>query len=196
MGLMVYSLENIPQTANRNIFIYLLDYGWNEPISQALRGNFDKMAEIAAKNKAVIIKGTEVGHFDNEVMSWHHINNQDADDLLPALLLTNKHPKIFQNIESNNHFKGKSNLMRIEGEETNPKLILVPFRRFCNTTNDVLNLINKIFVDIADQKDLSEFRIANEMNKGLGKAIVDSIILEPNISGVGFSFNKLKDYLK
>jgi hypothetical protein len=66
---MIHSLENIPTSARRNFFIYLLDYGWNEPISNALRSNFDRMAEIAAKSKAVIIKGTEIALFQNEVMS-------------------------------------------------------------------------------------------------------------------------------
>jgi hypothetical protein len=35
-----------------------------------------------------------------------------------------------------------------------------------------------------------------ELKPGLGKAIVKSVILEPNFNGLGFSFNKLKDYLK
>lgn len=195
MGLMVYSLENVPLSENRNIFIYLLDYGWNEPISQALRDNFDKMAQIAAKNKAVIIKGTEIGHFDNEVMSWHQINNQDADDLLPALLITNQHPMNFRNFEIGRKYTGKKNLLRIKENNKDPKLIFVPFRRFCKTTNDVINLIHKIFSDIQEQKDLSEFKIAKEMKKGIGKAIFDSIILEPNFSGVGFSINKLKEFI-
>ena len=56
MGLMIHSLENIPSSARRDFFIYLLDYGWNEPISNSLRDNFDRMAQIAATNKAVIIK--------------------------------------------------------------------------------------------------------------------------------------------
>lgn len=49
MGLMVHSLQNIPESKNRDYLIYLLDYGWDEPISKGLRDNFDKMAEIAAK---------------------------------------------------------------------------------------------------------------------------------------------------
>ena len=80
--------------------------------------------------------------------------------------------------------------------EEDIKLILVPFKRFCKNTSDVVTLIEKIFNDIIEEKDLSDFRIAKEMNKGVGKAIVDSIILEPNFSGLGFSFNKLKNYLK
>lgn len=191
MGLMIHSLENIPSSARRDFFIYLLDYGWNEPISNSLRDNFDRMAQIAATNKAVIIKGTEVAHFENEVMSWHKINNENAGELLPALLITNKHPQYFR--ESNREFKGRKNIIRTEEDL---KLILIPFKKFCETTNQVLTLIETVFKDIEAQKDLSEFKIAKEMNKGVGRAIVDSIILEPNFSGIGFSFNKLKDYLK
>jgi len=56
MGLMVYSLENIPVSAQRDYFVYLLDYGWQEPINKALSDNFDRMAQLASKNKAVVIK--------------------------------------------------------------------------------------------------------------------------------------------
>ncbi len=194
MGLMIHSLDNIPSSARRDYFIYLLDYGWKEPISDALHSNFDRMAEIASNNKAVVIKGTVAAHFDNEVMSWHHINNENAEDLLPALLITNKHPDYFR--FATTEFFGRENILRIKENSDNIKLILVPFKRFCETTSDVTTLIEKIFNDICAEKDLSEFRIAKEMNKGVGKAIVDSIILEPNFSGLGFSFNKLKNYLK
>jgi len=188
---MIHSLDNIPKSAHRDFFIYLLDYGWQEPISQALRDNFDKMAEIASKNRAVVIKGTDVAHFENEVMSWHQINNENAEGLLPALLITNKHPEYFR--FANGEFSGRRNILRIEENKDDIKLILVPFKNFCKTTSDVITLIEKIFNDIIAEKDLSEFRIAKEMNKGIGKAIVDSIILEPNFSGLGFSFNKLTE---
>jgi hypothetical protein len=191
MGLMIYSLENIPISARRDFFIYLLDHGWQEPISDVLRNNFDRMAQIAAKNKAVIIKGMVGAHFENEVMSWHHINNEDAKELLPALLITNKHPQYFR--EAQLSLKDTKKIIR-----TNEKLkmILVPFKKFCHDTTEVITLIEKIFSDIEQQKDLAEFQIAREMNKGIGRAIVDSIILEPNISGIGFSFKKLKKFLK
>ena len=45
MGLKVHSLQNVPQTENRDFFIYLLDYGWHEPLSRTLRENFDLMAK-------------------------------------------------------------------------------------------------------------------------------------------------------
>ena len=32
--------------------------------------------------------------------------------------------------------------------------------------------------------------------KGIGGAIANSIMVEPNFAGVGFSFNKFRDYFK
>jgi hypothetical protein len=192
MGLMVYSLSNIPCSANRDYFIYLLDYGWDEPIAKALRENFDKMATIAASNKAVVIKGTELSHFENEVFSWHNINNENSEGLLPALLITNTHPQYF--MENNQSFSGRKNILRINNEYDNMKLILIPFKKFCNTATDAIALINKVFQDITNQKDLSDFQIAKEMKKGVKRSIVDSIILEPNISGIGIKLDFIKKY--
>lgn len=192
MGLIVHSLENIPKSARRDYFIYLLDYGWHEPISQALRDNFDNMAQLAAKSKAVIIKGTRLRDFENEVLSWHHINNEDAENLLPALLITNAHPAYF--LENNHFFSGRRNILRVDNEYADMKMILVPFKRFCKSTSEVISLIEKIFNDISKETGLADFQIAKEMKKGFGHALVDAVILEPNISGLGFSFKKIIDY--
>ena len=194
MGLIVHSLENIPKSARRDYFLYLLDYGWHEPISQALRDNFDNMAQIASKSKAVIIKGTRLRDFENEVLSWHHINKEDADNLLPALLITNAHPTYF--LENNHDFSGRKNILRVDNEYESMKMILIPFKRSCKSTSEVISLIEKIFHDISKEKGLADFQIAREMKKGLGHALVDAVILEPNISGLGFSFKKIIDYFR
>lgn len=76
MGLMVHSLENIPESAKRDYYIYLLDYGWDEPISDALRRNFDQIAHESAISKAVIIKGTVGERFKNKV--FHGIELMDS----------------------------------------------------------------------------------------------------------------------
>ena len=57
-------------------FIYLLDYGWNEALSNALKNNFGRMATLASEQKnAVVIMRTKQGvHFSDEVLSWHSIN--------------------------------------------------------------------------------------------------------------------------
>lgn len=187
MGLWVQSLENIPMEAKRDYFIYLLDYGWNEPLGEALMKNYEKMASIAAENKAVVIRGTQRVHFEDEVLSWHNINGENAEEILPAILITNRHPKKFkESFNSNNSGKVENDL----------KMILIPLKKFCSTTTDVVSLIEKLFNDIKSQKNLDDFRISKEVNRGFGKALADAVILEPNFSGVGFSFNKLIEYFK
>ena len=75
------------------------------------------------------------------------------------------------------------------------KLILIPIKKFCSTITEVVTPIEKLFSDITLEKDIADFRISKEIRKGMGSAIVDSIILEANISGVGFSFKKLQEFL-
>jgi hypothetical protein len=191
MGLHVHSLSNIPRSENRDYLIYLLEYGWYEPLAEALNSNFFQMAGLAAKNRAVVIKGTELAHFENEVFSWHQINNERGEDILPAVLITNAHPSYF--MEHNHGYSRNSGLYResIDGEL---KLILIPLKKFCSNTTEVVSLIEKLFADIEAGKDPSEFKIAKETQKGIGSAIVDALILEPNISGIGFNFKKFGSF--
>ena len=44
MGLMVHSLEVLSKEATRDYFIYILDYGWDEPIVNVLQRNFQNLA--------------------------------------------------------------------------------------------------------------------------------------------------------
>ena len=190
---MIHSLKNIPNTENRDYFIYLLDYGWDEPISRALRDNFDKMADIAAVNRAVVIKGTVGSHFNNEALSWHHINNQDAEELLPALLITNKHPNYFR--ENDGMYKNNRGYI-LESNDEDMVLLLLPFKKICNTTEEVVTIIHKLFNDIQDKKSVIEFRVAKEMKKGVASAICNAVVLEPNIGGVGINVVELIRSLK
>lgn len=188
MGLMIHSLEGIPEEHHRDYFVYLLDYGWKEPLSEALIRNFGKMATLASekKNAVVIMKTDEGIHFSDEVLSWHNINGDDVEreNLLPAILVTNRHP-----VEFRRRTRGE-----IKGE--NLKMILIPLKKHCKDTSDVVDLIRKIFIKIKQGDDLDAFQITKERKRGIGGAIVNSIILEPNFGGVGFSFNKLINYFK
>ena len=189
MGLMIYSLDNIPIEARRDYFIYLLDYGWKEPISDIINNNFEYMCQIAAKNKAVVIKGTVASHFQNEVLSWHHINGENAENLLPALLITNNHPKYIN--ESNNYFatEKKKNLDVANNEDM--QMILIPFKENCSNEKEVIDIINHIFLDIEHGTELTDFSIVKRNKKNVGRAIVNSVILQPNISGIGVDIKKL-----
>ncbi len=191
MGLHVHSLNNIPKSENRDYLIYLLEYGWHEPLGEALSKNFNQMAAKAAKSRSVVIRGTELAHFENEVFSWHQINNERDEEILPAILITNAHPSYFRD---NNFGTGIRKGLYREDDSSNLKLILIPLKKFCSSTTEVIALIEKLFIDIEAEKDLSAFQIAKEVKKGIGSALADAIIFEPNISGVGFSFKKLGNY--
>lgn len=187
MGLMIHSLEILSPEAKRDYFVYILDYGWSEPLADVIRKNFQNLAGWASKNDSAIITGVgEIGHFDNEVLSWHSINGENAENILPAILITRTNPHKFRELSDFGTKKVDKDF----------SYILVPLKKICKTETDVLDLIRKITKDIEAKKDLNNFQIKKELKPGLGKAIVKSVILEPNISGLGFSFNKLKDYLK
>jgi hypothetical protein len=145
------------------------------------------MAKIAADNKAVVIVGTDRVHFEDEVFSWHSINGENADELLPAILITNRHPSKFKESYERN---------RTLMVEENLKFILIPLKKFCKTTSDVVTLIDKIFRDIQSQKDLSDFSIEKEMKKGIGRALADGIVLKPNFIGLGYDFNSIIDFFR
>jgi hypothetical protein len=189
MGLHIHSLEGINENYERDYYIYLLDYGWEEPISEILIKNFDRMARMSSehKNSVVIARTPDAIHFNDEVLSWHNINGEDVEngELLPALLITNRHPAQFRR-------KNQGEFV----DDDNFKMIIIPFRKISNEPTEVVKIIDKVFKDLIENKDLDEFQIFKEMKKGIGRAIVDSIMLEPNFSGVGFSFNKLRQYLK
>lgn len=186
MGLYVQSLANIPINASRDYFIYLLDYGWSEPLGEVLMKNYGKMVALAAENNAVVIRGTHSVHFEDEVLSWHNINGEDAVEMLPAILITNRHPHKFK--ETFNSGDNSGNV------EDDLKLIFIPLKKFCKTTTDVVSLVERLFNDIANKRDLTDFKIAKELKKGVGRALADSIVLEPNIAGIGFNFNNLIKY--
>lgn len=190
MGLMIHSLEGIPDEHHRDYFIYLLDYGWKEPLGEALKQNFGRMATLASEKKnAVVIMRTDEGvHFSDEVLSWHSINGDDVEknELLPAILITNRHPIEFK--KRSESFSAK------ETVESNLKMILFPLKRYCSTTSEVVTLIQKIFTKIKNGEDLDDFNIVEEKNRGVGGAITSSLVIEPSLTGTNIAFNMIEDY--
>jgi len=170
MGLYVESLNNIPADGKRDYYIYLLDYGWDTPIGNALMQNYERMATIASRNNAVVIRGTNRVHFEDEVLSWHNINGQDAEDLLPAILITNRNP---------HHFKYSTRPEDANPVEKDLRLILIPLKKLCRNGTEVVQLIEKLFNDIIQQKALKDFRIAKKVPKDNIFAMADLITLEP-----------------
>lgn len=193
MGLMIHSLAELPSGATRKYFIYLLDYGWSEPIARALRENFGMMAELASKHDAVVIQGVPGSHFDTHVLSWHHVNGQDAAELLPGLLITNAPPGEF--LPSSARAMIRHTPRDATAVADDPRLILIPVRKLCASPTDVVVLLDRIFADVKGGRELSEFRVAQEMRRGERGAFFDALVLEPNVAGVGVDLKRLGRFL-
>ena len=181
MGLYVHSLGEISIGAARAYYVYLLDYGWEEALGNAVRANLPRMADMASRSNAVVIHGPRGLHFEDEVLSWHRVNGKDAKDILPAILITTRHPSTFR--ESFDAGRSK--------KESKDALLLIPLRKVCKSSEDVVELVQRVFEDIKSAKRLSEFRAAKRMRRGVAGALVDAVILQPKVGGIGFDLKKL-----
>ena len=181
MGLYVHSMGELPTSAGRDYYLYLLDYGWDEPLGEAMRKNLPQMADKASRSNAVVVYGPRGVHFEDEVLSWHHVNGEPAEKILPALLITTRHPSTIYELYG-----------PAKGRPVPPDaMLLIPLKKICQTAQDVADLIQKVFKDISAKKPLLDFQITHEMRKGKGRSLVDAIVLEPNVAGVGVDVKKV-----
>lgn len=187
MGLKISTIAAIPENVERNYYLYILDYyNWDEPISKTLRDSFDKLAKFAAENESVAIQGIPESHFYSELMSWKSVNGLDPQELLPALMITTIHPK---------YFKDGDDKQSIGGRIPEDKLVFIEIAKVCKTPQDVIKLIEKVFQDIKNKKEIKDFQVKKELKGGIGKILNDTIILEPNIAGVGVNINNIFRFL-
>ena len=182
MGLKVNLVSEIPDHVAVGYYLYLLDYGWHEPLSEALRQNFDRIAGFTSKNNAAVIMGFD-SEFNDSVLSWHGVNGQDGNDLLPALLITNKPPAFFQE-------------HRGAWDKVQDHLVIIPLRQICRDATGVIGVIERILSDIQAGRDLREFQVAQQIRAGRFGALVDAVILQPNFAGVGVDLKKVFSWLR
>lgn len=199
MGLMVHSLGRLPRDLDRSYYIYVLDFGWDEPLGNALRANFSKMADLAAQNDAVVIAGTEQQKFTEEVWSFHcnsellsssHVSGQYAADILPALLITDCHPLQFRDMNAS-----YANMLPVDPARA-PRLILIPLRIVCSSATEVVELIDRVFRDIQAGKGLEHFSVQKELHRDKRRSITDAIILQPNFAGLGVDLKTIGRFLR
>ena len=176
MGLHIHNLGGIPVDTDRRYFVYILDYGWKEPLTDTLVQNFTNMARQAAETESVVVAGIDPIHFANQVFSWHGINGEDGESVLPAIMVTSLHPEYFKE-ENNGHGR--------RGEEIRDKMLLIPLKEACNTTEDVISLIQSVFADIRGEKSVLSFKVAKELKKDDPNRAMDALMLEPNFMGLG-----------
>lgn len=194
MGLYVHSLSRVPVEMGRDYYVYVLDYGWDEPLGETLHLNFRRMADLAAKSEAIVVAGTDPRafaaevlslHFDDPQFSWSNINGEPGEDILPALMISTIHPRHFleraPSYRPDVHFRGAAD----------DKLVLIPLRVTCKDASDVAALIERIFRDIAEKKALSNFTVAKSIKADASRSISDAVILKPTLYGIGVDLPQL-----
>jgi hypothetical protein len=142
MGLMIHSLALLPKESNRGFYVYLLDYGWEGSLGEVLFDNYNRLSDYASKNNFVVLRGTPGSHFEDEVFSWHHINGENGDDVLPAILITTLNSHEF------NHERWDSKQRKKLNKD---KMLLIPIRKVCKTNDDVVRLIEKVIIDLVEK---------------------------------------------
>jgi hypothetical protein len=196
MGLYVNSVSDIPLSESRAYYIYVLDYyNWDEPISNTLKENAERIAAFCSENDAVMVKGLPNSHLGSEVLSWVKINGQNPGMVLPALLITAVHPQYFVDSHDPGPVEGKS-ASKEPFEEISDSLIFLKIRDICKNPVDVVVLLEKIFHDIKQKHAIKDFTIVQEQRKGEHGALVDALILEPSFAGLGVDIKKLVNWAR
>jgi hypothetical protein len=159
------------------------------------------MASLASRNNAIVIAGFDGEEFTNEVFSWHQVDGQPGDEILPAILITTCHPHDFA---AQNEFldgrrrdpdSAKPSASKRGAAVFNDRLELIPLRGLCKTETDVTSVIEKIFRDIRDKKALRDFEVYQQVAHGDRGALVDALILKPSLAGVGIDLKAIARFL-
>lgn len=191
MGLHISHMRSFPEE-DRSLYVYLLDYGWPEGDYETIfRNSFSAMARRASETGSIIFSSSNGIHFANEVLNWHHVNGLPAESVLPAILFTKTHPNYF--VESYHEERSAENGI---GD-----VVLIPLRKVCSTPEYFSSVVESIFSDLENGLSLSSFRVSkhdprntqikSSLLSRVSKKIGNSILLEPNIGGIGVDIKKL-----
>lgn len=192
MGLKVSTISRLPAPQDRDYFIYFLDYGWDEPLSNAMYANFDRLAAFAADHRSLVIAGLHRQEFANEVLSWHRVNGDDANELLPALMITDADP---QTLAATNEFAMARTRAAHPGvnEVGLSRFLIVPLRDVCKTPSDVTMIFEKLMRDISARNPISDFQVARTVDRTT-EGLAEMLVLRPSVGGVGVDLKKVWEF--
>ena len=191
MGLHIESLAEIPKDAERCYWIYILDYGWDEPIRRILKRNMPKLMKMASENDAVLVQGFDAAHFQNEVFSWHGISGTPSEEVFPSIMISNTNPHYFRMM----YFEESSGGKNFQQDSGLKNFLLIPLRDFCKSDEDILSLLHNLFEDMKNDRELRDFQINKKLSVKRWP-LVEALVLEPNIAGVGLDLKRVFSFLR
>ncbi len=203
MGLYVSHLKTLPVDVQRDLYVYLLDYGWPDGEYETIfKNHFQTIAKRASEERAVVLASHRGIHFANEVLSYHRIFDFVADEVLPAVLITKTHPSYFiETYGPHEHSIQDAN----KDDLCVNDVVLIALKRACSSPADFKALVESIFADLGKGLELNKFRVAKheirnqerqqELGlKGMGRRLGRAIMLEPNFAGIGVNLKALFGY--
>lgn len=191
MGLYISKLDEIAIKEERDLYIYLLDYGWPEGKWESVfKKHFMKMADLAADNNAVVIGSPRGRHFANAVLNYHQLLDVAADNILPAIMITRTHPTYFQD-DPQDVFGREPVKAGLED------LLLVPLETFFTSEEDFIRGIEGIFENAKKGLELSQFEVAGGDYRVRKASAVsrfwESAEIKPGIFGLKLDVKKLAE---
>lgn len=202
MGLLVHNLAEIASAPDvgRRLYIYLLDYGWPEgPYEKIFHDNWSKLAERASQTDSIIIRSPNGLHFANEVLNWHCVGGHDAEEILPAILMTHTPPSYFSEGATESSKSIFSDPLTGSNDADLGDVAILPLKQMCASPQKFLDSIESIFSDLEKGLRLREFRTAKfDIVKPPKLGAVEwiktrvgrAILLQPNVGGLGIDLQK------
>jgi len=187
MGLKISSLDAFPVEAKLKFYVYFLDYGWDDELSKAMYSNFDKLSQSAERSASVVMQGMHREHFANEVLSWHSINQENAEELLPAILITDTNPRELQQSNQDNiDQKFAKNISDV----VPGRFVILPLKNACSSASEVTTLLRSISNCLESNSILKDFKIVKDLKKR-AVGFADVFIAQPSAFGIGIDLKKL-----
>ena len=173
MGYMLNTLGNLPIDDDINLYIFVVNGGWNGGLYDVIESNFSNIAQRIGKN-AVIVKGLDSEAWSSQVAKkYFGKNHSELFDSLPALFLTDAHP---------------DNL-------TNENLrLIIPLRDIERRFNDWDTFFKSLSTFAIDKN--TEFLERFEDSRDYVEKGNEILHLKPNVFGIGVNINAIIDKLK
>lgn len=194
MGLIVSHLKTLESFKDKNLYVYLLDYGWPDGKYEKLfKSHFTTLAHKASASNSLVITSTKGVHFANEVLAYYKVLDLDAQKVLPAILISRIHPAYFKKTDGpEEHSIDQENDPLIRDN-----VVFIPLKNCCEAEADFVNIIESIFRDLERGANISNFEVAKHDEYHVKplptflKRIPSAIILQPNFIGFGVDLMKL-----
>ncbi|HAM47039.1 MAG TPA: hypothetical protein DCZ07_07810 [Alphaproteobacteria bacterium] len=194
MGLLVSHLKTLARVSDKDLYVYLLDFGWPDGKYEKLfKSHFSQLAKKASDANSVVVASNRGTHFANQILAYYKVLDLKADEVLPAILISKAAPSYFEETlgpEEHSIDPDTDPLLR-------EKTVFIPLKNCCQDETSFVAIIESIFSDLESGLEIGNFRVAdhdefhtNRKPSILGR-VASSILLQPNIGGVGVDLRRL-----